>query len=692
MVKFDLNLEEAQRVCTNITLVSVTKNAWFEIEESKKRIHGGKNLINFNNNSEKQKGNVSMEDVSEEREKIEEAINILQSLEKRDKFYSKVSDSLVFITNKLHHLQPIPELRYPLMEKTCMEMAIEHYNQTDAFDLKPESELHTLGDVCLENAKRFVSEFLRERVLNFISTCSKSLEEITDNDELLAAIKKKKELEYFKTPIALVNKAEVSKILSPQEYSKYEVVEEPLKFKKVCFQFCNAIMEVYDGGYEEDIEVEEIMEDKYKMDIDMTVDMFETFQSVVRNYDADKIAEAMEKEVHESLSTEVEGPAESTLVEEVDTTAAATPVENITEEKKMDDNNNDLSRLINEISSDYQSGKILDALNFEDITPVEEAVKDTAPVEDTSKSLFSFIPLDDSFLIEDADITAAATPLEEVIEDAAPVEKADTNVADTTPVEEAVKDTPPVENTTAVTSPIEEVIEETDTAPLKEADTNIADTTPVEDATASPVEADTTAATTLVENTTPVEEELTPNKDCTATVEIDGSKVRINENGYVSIEDFNAAASFLGPMGTQRWIDYTTPFVDVHRRNELKLKEIASQLGIPFITTNHSEEAVIFVDAEDYGWAHPVMAARMLLQQNQKIYFIFDNNASSVWHASLSNPGEKKMKAKYADAIEKFHRSCSNYGIPKEFIDIMIEYGFKDLENYDYIYNVFGKR
>ena len=55
MIKAALTLEEVQTLFSNITITNVTKNAWFEVEESAKKIHGFKKLRDFNQAMSKEK-------------------------------------------------------------------------------------------------------------------------------------------------------------------------------------------------------------------------------------------------------------------------------------------------------------------------------------------------------------------------------------------------------------------------------------------------------------------------------------------------------------------------------------------------------------------------------------------------------------------------------------------------------------
>ena len=64
MAKFDLNLQQINQLCNNITVISVNKG-WFEVAESDKKIHGSKKLLEFNDSFQGQE-NIQEESVQEE--------------------------------------------------------------------------------------------------------------------------------------------------------------------------------------------------------------------------------------------------------------------------------------------------------------------------------------------------------------------------------------------------------------------------------------------------------------------------------------------------------------------------------------------------------------------------------------------------------------------------------------------------
>lgn len=225
MAKFELDIEQINKICTNITVISENKG-WFEVAESRKKIHGSKKLIEFDKSFESKDGGYEKEAKAEEIKKIKKSMNLLNTVDKRSDYYNNVNKSFVLMENTFPNLRRNPEVRYDLIEKTYEVPTIVHYHDADSFDLTPDDQLYTLGDVYLENAKRIISDIFRKRTLEIYNLCLKPFEELKDGNELLDAIKKKTKYKYLEKPIELVDPDNKLKLLPDEVYQSYRVIKK----------------------------------------------------------------------------------------------------------------------------------------------------------------------------------------------------------------------------------------------------------------------------------------------------------------------------------------------------------------------------------------------------------------------------------------------------------------------------------
>ena len=247
MAKFELNLQQINQLCTNITVTSESKG-WFEVAESDKKIHGSKKLLEFNDRFEGNKGQTSQtsqtpqkpqkpNEVVEEEEKIKESIEILNSSNNQIKFYDvyeRMIESDIEIDGLMKRFKGLkkgvkPENGTVNIDGVvkCIEDAIECYNIGDKFDINPD-EIKTYGDYCIAESKQLVNNIIRSRIRYILYKYLPKEDELTQGTELLTLLKTRKEYKYLDFDIDILPENNFKKILPESEYFEVQNLQNVL--------------------------------------------------------------------------------------------------------------------------------------------------------------------------------------------------------------------------------------------------------------------------------------------------------------------------------------------------------------------------------------------------------------------------------------------------------------------------------